>query len=155
LLVDIEDMNLLDKIFGSTDADSRSNGVLISDIAKYGNRRKDIKELYKRLPSLELYAKIIKANITIRDEGKIVVGDEEKIEIESALLSNGMKMVTLFIEKEDPRLLPNFIGMKAREALEMVFKIPDMEGAIIQNEESYWIAIPKREIEIIIRRFFD
>jgi hypothetical protein len=60
-------MRILEKIFGGPKLDQRDTNQLIFDLAEYGNRPTDLKELYRRMPSMAVYAKVLEANFPLQN----------------------------------------------------------------------------------------
>lgn len=145
-------MGLLRNLLGRAKPDERDTNQLIFDLAEYGVRARDLRELYRRFPSMELFAKITYADFAFESGSKHVVGQGETLAAQSATLLGGETMAQFFVDKSDPRLQPKFIGMTVREACEMVLKIDHLDGLMLCNPQDSWFAIPKSEIEKILRQ---
>jgi hypothetical protein len=131
-------------------ADKRDIHQLIFDLAEHSSRPKDLAEFYRRLQTMELYAKVVASNVELHSGGHTVAPDE-KFQIRTATLPNGQLFAEFFPDKNDERLRPTFFGIQFREACQMILRMPDLSGLIIRNRTDSWIAIPKDEIERILK----
>ena len=131
--------------------DERDVNQLIFDLAEYGNRRADVQELYRRLPSMELFAKVLEANFPIETSGtEHVIGSDEKLGIQAASLPSGQTVVQFFVDRSDPRLQPEYVSMRPREACEMVLKMDNLDGLMLCNPTDSWIASLNPELERLL-----
>lgn len=60
-------MSILQSIFRRSRPDQRGIDQLIFDLAEHGNRPADVSELYRRLPQVGFFAKVVSANFPIRN----------------------------------------------------------------------------------------
>src|SRR3990167_9303780 len=115
-------MGFLSNIFGNKN-DTRNTNKLIFELAEYNNRKSDIQELYRRFPSMEIFAKVVQADFSLQNGAKHVVCQGENLGCQSVTLPGGQRLAQFFADKSDPRLRPNFVGMNSREAFEMILKM--------------------------------
>jgi len=144
-------MVLLSKLFGRLKPDERDINKLIFDLAEHGARTNDVKELYRRFASMELFGKIVGASFPLKDGVKLVVAQGEILTTQYTTLPGGQKMAQFFVDKSDARLLPEFFGMTAREAFEMVLKVVDVDGLMLYTPQDFWFAMLKAEVERVLR----
>jgi len=145
-------MRILDKIFGGPRLDQRDTNHLILDLAEHGNRPADLRELYRRLPSMEVYAKVLEANFSLQDGARHVIGSGEVLKIQNATLPSGHSLAQFFVDKSDSRLQPNYIGISPREACQMALKIDGFSGLIFCNPTGSWVALLKPELERLLQK---
>ena len=147
-------MGILDKLFGGPKPDERDNNQLIFDIAEYNSRPADMQELFRRLPSLLLFSKVVKSNVKLAGGTTHVVQAGEVIGLQTVSLPNGYTMTQFFINETDERLKPSYIGMSAKEALQMTLKGAGVDGLILCNSKISWVALVRPKIEEILKRDF-
>jgi hypothetical protein len=140
-------MAFLKKLFSKQN--ERSLDQVIFDIAEYGNRECDLKELYNRLPGLEIYSKIAASNIPLKDGQSHIISVNENLSLFTVKIQNEFTLIQFFINKADPRLEPEFISMDAMKALEMTLKSANVDGIAICNSKESWVALQKPEIQNI------
>lgn len=133
------------------DLEKRDINQLVFDLAEYGNRARDVQELYRRLGSMKLFAKVVYANTSPLPEGRHVVQKGETIKLLAATLPGGQRMARFHVDKSDPRLQPDFVGVSAREAFEMVLATEQLDGLMLCNPRDSWFAMLKEEIERLLR----
>jgi hypothetical protein len=144
-------MSLLKRIFGEPSPDPRDTNQLISDLAQHRQRPKDMRELYRRLPRMEVYASVREANFPLQNAGYHVVAPGEVLKISKCTLPNGHILAPFFVDRTDPRLARPFMGMSVRNACEMVLKMHDITGLMLYNPGDYWIALLKPELERLLK----
>jgi hypothetical protein len=145
-------MRILDRIFGRPKLDLRDTNQLIFDLAEHGNRPADLRELYRRLPSMEVYAKVLEANFPLHDGARHVIRPSEVVKIQNATLPSGHKLAQFFVDRTDSRLQPNYIGISPREACQMVLKIDGLGGLVLCNSTDSWVALLKPELETLLQK---
>src|SRR6202043_1790478 len=124
-------MKFLNSILGRPKPDRRDMDQLIFDLAEHGNRPADLSELYRRMAGIEVFAKVLSANFPLQNGTRHIVGPGQNLQIQSASLPTGQNMAQFFVDKADPRLRPQFVGMSPREACEMVLKLDSLAGLLI------------------------
>jgi len=145
-------MSILKSILGGRKIDQRDTNRLIFDLAEHGNRPADLQELYRRLPSMELFGKVSDANFPFDDGARHVVRPGEILKLQSASIPGGHCLVQFFTNRTDPRLRPRYIGILSRDACEMVLKMDGFDGLMLCNPSDSWIALLKPELERLLRR---
>ncbi len=145
-------MRILDTIFGRPKLDQRDTNQLIFDLAEHCNRPADLRELYRRLPSMEVYAKVLEANFPLQNGARRVIGPGEVLKIQNATLPSGHKLAQFFVDRTDSRLQPNYIGISPREACQMALKIDGLSGLILCNPTNSWVALLKPELERLLQK---
>jgi hypothetical protein len=145
-------MKIFKSIFGGAKPDSRDMDQLIFDLAEHGNRPSDLRELYRRLPKLEIFAKVRSANFPLEKGSRHVIAPGEDLHIQTVLLPNGQSFAEFFVDRADPRLGQQFIGMSPRAACEMVLKGDNLAGLRIRNSRNSWIALLKPELQRLLQK---
>jgi hypothetical protein len=126
---------------------------LIYDIAEY-KRSDDYMLLYEKTLNREMFFSIISTNKTVDGtQLRVQKKDEIKVPITSEL--NGKKMVVFYTSSQDTRLGTPYAGIWGDKGLEMVSKMPEADGVVIQNKDSSWVAITKQQILILLETFKD
>jgi hypothetical protein len=143
-------MRWISRLFGRAEADARDINQLIFDIAEH-SYPSDKQELYRRFHFMEVYTKVYETNVKLPNGGKHVVKKGDRIIIETARLPGGQCVALFFVDKSDPRLLPEFIGMTVPEACAMVLRIDDIDGMMLCNLNDSWFAMMKDEIKRVAR----
>jgi hypothetical protein len=141
-------MSILRKLLGRPD--ERSLNQLITDLTAKKNRSSDVRELYRRLPTLSLFTKLLHSSFDIQRGARHVVGEGEQLQIQTARLHGGQHLVVFYVDKSDARLSPAFGGFNAREAFEMVLKITNVDGMMLCNPANDWFALLKPEIQRLL-----
>lgn len=116
------------------------------------NRPADLRELYRRLPSMEIYAKVLEANFPLQDGTRRVIGSSEVLKIQNATLPSGHSLAQFFVDRTDLRLQPNYVGMTPREACQMTLKIDGLAGLMLCNPSNSWVALLKPELERLLQK---
>jgi hypothetical protein len=147
-------MKILERIFGTGKDDDRSLNQLIFDLAEH-HRQSDRQELYRRLKGIEIFANIATANFPLPPYGTQHKIDEGQIlGVPSVKLPGGQFMVQFFIDRSDPRLRAECIGMATKDAFVMAMKGPSVEGLVLCNLTNSWVAFLKPEIERLLKGDF-
>jgi len=68
-------------------------------------------------------------------------------------IGHGQKAVVLFTSKDNANLNKNFGGIEWKRALEMLLKMPQADGLILQNNESAWVGIDKQKATVLLESF--
>ena len=144
-------MKILQRILGVPKPDPRDTNQLIFDLVEHGNRQSDLKELYRRLPGMEFFAKVLSSNFPLQSGARITIGSGQVLQIQNATLPGGFCMAQFFIDSTDPRLQPQFLSISPREAFEMVLKMDSLTGLLICNSQNSWIALLKPEIRRLLK----
>jgi hypothetical protein len=141
-------MGLFQKIFGNT-ADPRDNDQLIFDLAEYGNRPPDLRELYRRLPKLQLFCNVIASNFPFENGASIKIGPGQILHIETATLPSHGAFVRLFVSRDDARLRRPYVGIEWLEACKMALRM-EVNGLVLHNSKNSWVALPKSELKSLL-----
>jgi hypothetical protein len=144
-------MKFLDNIFGKSKPDRRDMDQLIFDLAEHGNRPADLKELYRRMAGIEVFAKLLSANFPLQNGARHTIEPGQKMQILAATLPTGQVMAQFFVDRADARLRPQFVSLSSREACEMVLKMENLAGLIICNSKNSWIALLKPELQRLLK----
>ncbi len=115
---------------------------LIYQIAEY-NRDEDVMQFYKLLRKSEIFSSIEKRSHL----------NEDKIQFPYTLVNNN-KLVMFYTQPDDPRLSRPYAGMPGNKALEMVLKVAEVDGMIIQSHKrDAWFAMTKPQIANILEHY--
>jgi hypothetical protein len=116
---------------------------LIFDIAEFG-KRSDVDEIYTRLKHLELYASVVSANFPFDNGAQVKIDAGRQLTIPTAKI-NGREFIVFLVDKADPRLGQNFVGMNASEAFNMVERIDSLSGIILYNNKQSYFGIERQD----------
>lgn len=145
-------MSILKSIFGRSKRDERGIDQLIFDLAEHGNRPADVSELYRRLPHMELFARVLSANFPLQNGSRHTIGPGQNLQIQSASLPGGQNLAQFFIDRADPRLGSHFMSVSPREACSMVLKMDALSGMVICNTKNSWVALLKPELQRLLKK---
>ena len=145
-------LRFLRNLIGQKKPDLRTTSQLIYDLAEYGNRRADLRELYRRLPTMPLFAKVLSANFIIERGKRHTVTDGEILAIESAAINNYKNIVRFYVDESDKKLLPKYVLMTGREVYEMVLKIKDCDGLQLCNPSDSWVVLLRPEVQELLKQ---
>ena len=145
-------MKILQSIFGRPKPDLRDTDQLIFDLAEHGNRPADVSELYRRLPTMDLFAKVVSANFPLKNGARHTIGPGQNLQIQNASLPSGHCLAQFFIDRADSRLGSQFMSISPKAACEMVFKIESISGLLICNSKNSWIALLKPELQRLLKK---
>jgi hypothetical protein len=106
----------------------------------------DYKELFEKLPGVELFFNVITAPDTKSGTGRA----PEPISTPLVDAGNGLNAVLFFTSKESALLKAPFGGIVWERALEMFLSIPDADGLIIQNEDADYVGIEKAKAKELL-----
>ncbi|PXF30702.1 hypothetical protein WH50_13995 [Pokkaliibacter plantistimulans] len=104
----------------------------------------DYNELFELLKGKELYFNFIKPE-----------KNNEPLRVPLARVGEKIRAVVFFTKRENKKLEKSHGGIVWEKALEMVAKMDDADGLIIENSERAWIAINKGTIQKIITNTFE
>ena len=145
-------MSILQSIFGKPKIDERDIDQLIFDLAEHGNRPADMRELYRRLPNIDLFAKVLSANFPIRNGTRHTIGQGQNLQIQSASLPGGHNLAQFFVDRSDSRLGTHFISISPSEACSMVLNMSALSGLLICNSKNSWVALLKPELQRLLKK---
>lgn len=144
-------MGILRKIsalFKQQKKESLRLNELIWEIAEH-QREEDYLELYERLRRAIVCLPVNKDHA--HPAGwKVPVGEASNLKTSVAEVQ-GLKVVPVFIDPRDQRLIESFVLIDAIEALRMVLRMPEADGLLIQNREISWVAFDTEKIRWILR----
>ena len=63
----------------------------------------------------------------------------------------GLRAVLLFTSKDNANLKKPFAGMPWQKALEMIVKMPQADGLVLQNKDAAWVAIDKKRAGVLLK----
>jgi hypothetical protein len=98
----------------------------------------DYSAVFKALKGKEVYV-----NVSTSDSGSMSVP--------LALVGQNLKAAIFYTDRGDSRLQKNFGGMPWEKALEMVIKMPNADGLVIQGNTSAWIALEKQKVAELLK----
>jgi hypothetical protein len=136
-------MNKLKKTFNEVDIDK-----LVYEIAEY-KREKDYELFLKEILNRELYFSIVQAE-KVRNTSVNSKMTERNLSVPSTTMFNELKMIVMHTSKDDERLSNPYAGINGLKGLEMVLKMPKVDGLVIQNKESSWVGLRKEKIENLL-----
>ena len=145
-------MSILQRIFGKPRFDERDIDQLIFDLAEHGNRPADRRELYRRLPNMELFARVLTANFPLQNGSQHTIGPGQNLQIQSASLASGHNLAQFFIDRSDSRVGSHFISISPREACSMVLTMDALSGLLICNSKNSWVALLKPELQRLLKK---
>ena len=131
--------------------DGRDIDQVIFDYATH-QRPRDHRRILEMLRGRELYASIASSNVPLEHGRQRVVGPGDSIQLRTGSLPNGMSCAIFYVDRSDARLGPNYAGLTASEAFEMVLKT-DLDALLIQNSKDSWVAIPRKELAAIRAKY--
>lgn len=76
--------------------------------------------------------------------------NNEETTVPLALIGDDLRAVIFFTTQDDKRLNDNFGGIEWEKGLEMVLKMPDADGLVVQSSSDAWIAVKKNTIEELL-----
>jgi hypothetical protein len=134
----------------NTKEDKRDLEQVIFDIAEH-NQDKDYFRMYELLKDRELY---LPADPNSLPEdfvpgSRLVTDSSHQIRISNAKGPNGELLIPAVTTESHPTLQGGYIGMRWSDFLEMVLKIPEAWGALIQGETSY-VGFDRERIKYIL-----
>lgn len=126
---------------------------VIHDIAEY-NKDEDFNKLYEILIDRELFLPTIKQTIPnhlVPDE-KFITNSCDEILMSKVDGPDGKALIPVATTENSPIISDEYLRIDWFEFLEMVLKVEDVFGALIQGTTS-WIIIDKERIEYILVNF--
>lgn len=75
------------------------------------------------------------------------------MQVPLAKVGNGIRAVVFYISRQDGRLTEPHGGMPWKRALEMVLKIPDADGLLVQNLADAWISLKKEKVRELLQKY--
>ncbi|MDQ1920233.1 hypothetical protein [Massilia pseudoviolaceinigra] len=75
-----------------------------------------------------------------------------RMETSTVEVASGSSAVVFFISKKHPKIKAPFAGMPWKKALEMVIKMPDVDGMIVQGGDSAWIGLNKVKMHTLLSK---
>lgn len=144
-------MNLFGARLGRIGPEDKNLNQLIFDIAEH-QRARDIEEIYKRLRHLDLFAPILGANFELEDGRKTLI--EKGMDLRTPTTQiQGMAFAVFLVNKTDPRLGDNFIGMNAAEVFDMVEKTNHLAGFAFYNDRESFFGIARQDFPMLRNRY--
>ena len=135
------------------DTDPRDIDRLIFDIAEQ-RRPRDFRLLYQRLRDMPLFAPVIDSTVADTPAGTPhVVQPNEKITLPVPTLPSGGRFTPFCVADDDPRLTLRYARFTARAAFERTLADPDLDGLLLQNRGISWVALPRRNLKRLLKRY--
>ena len=142
------------KLFGKkNNEDPRDVEQVIYDVAE-SNKDEDFHRLYELLIDKELYIPIDPASLP-KDTlpgSKIVTDSSSQIRVKTVQGPGGQFLVPSSTSTEHQIVQSGYVGMKWFDYLEMVLKIPEAWGALLQGKTSY-VGFDKERIKYILGKY--
>jgi hypothetical protein len=131
--------------------DRRDIDQVIFDIAEH-QRPRDHARLFRLLHGRQLFASVESSNVPFEDGRQLVVGSGDDIQLKTGRLPNGMSCAVFYVDRNDARLGPQYVGLTAPAAFEMVSKTT-VDALLIQNTHDSWVAFPRLELARLRARY--
>jgi hypothetical protein len=128
----------------------RSIDKLIYDIVEH-KKSDDYMILYEKLLNSELFFSII-TDAEKSDGTQLRVKNRDQIRVPMTSSFNGLNMLVFHTSSQDVRLSKPYAGIRGDKGFEIVSKMPEADGLIIQNNESSWIGLRKEQIKRLLAK---
>lgn len=141
-------MSIFDRFFSRSQS-PRTVDALIRDIAD-NQRPEDYSEFFRLLPELQLFLPLagpLPASIP-RGE-KIVVSAGTEIRARTVSVQ-GLECVLVFTSADHPNLGSDYAGLDGREALQMVERIPNIDGLLVQSTGTGWVGLDRQKVTHVL-----
>ena len=126
----------------------RTIDSLIRDIADH-QRPDDYSEFFRRLPTLQLFIPIVgPLPASIPSGERIVIRAGMEIKARTALVQD-LECVLAFTSNDNPNLGNDYAGIEGREALQMVLRIPNMGGLLVQSTGT-GVALDRQKVSHVL-----
>ena len=134
------------------DTDPRDIDRLIFDIAEQ-RRAGDFRLLYRRLRDMPLFAPVLGSSVAIPIGTPHTVEPNETITLPVSTLAGGGRFTPFCVANDDPRLTLRYARFTARAAFERTLADADLDGLLLQNRGISWVALPRRDLKRLLRRY--
>jgi hypothetical protein len=129
----------------------RNVDSLINDIADY-EKAEDYSELLTLLPNLSLFlslAEPLPEGIPLGQ--KIEVKHGMVIKLRTASVQS-LKLLPVFTSSTNPKLAKAYGEIEGREVLQMVVKMPDIDGLLVQSSGTAWVIVKRDKISDVLSK---
>ena len=141
-------MSIFDRFFNRSQS-LRTVDALIRDIADH-QRPEDYSEFFRLLPELQLFLPLAGPLPTSIPRGeKIVVSAGTEIRARTASIQ-GLECVLVFTSADHPNLGADYAGLDGREALQMVERIPNIGGLLVQSTGTGWVGLDRQKVTHVL-----
>ncbi len=133
--------------------DPRDIEQVIYDVAE-SNKDEDFHRLYELLLDKELYIPIDTDSLPKNavSGSKIVTDASNQIKVKNVIGPDGQLMIPSSTLREAPLVQGGYVGIEWFEYLEMVLKVPEAWGALLQGKTSY-VGFDKERINYILAKY--
>lgn len=128
---------------------------LIFEIVEH-QKDEDFQMLYKLMKGREFYLPAVMESLPTRAEPgeKIVIKSTDQVMVKKVLGPNNLPYVSASTNVNHPLVKEGCVGIEGFELLEMVLKIEDVYGLLLQSATSY-LAFDKQRISYILGKKID
>ncbi len=119
------------------------NNEEINSIIEQASKRKsddDYNLLFDRVKGQELFFNLLNENDS----------NNNNLQVPMVSVGENLKAVVFFVSKNDKRLSDKYAGIVWERGLEMVLKMPNAKGIVIQSSSDAWVAVSRKIIEKLL-----
>ena len=139
------------KNFFRSSKPNRDINSLLHSIADH-KRAEDYSEFFQLLPSLQLFLPLttpLPNDLPRGEQFQVEAGVEIKAQTVSI---KGLECVLVFTSENNPNLGDDYAGIEGREVLQMVLKLPNIDGLVVQSSGTGWVGLDKQKISYVLSR---
>jgi hypothetical protein len=133
--------------------DLRDIEQIIFDVAEY-NKDEDFHRLYELMIGRELFLPVDPDTLpgNSKPGDKVVTDSSMQIKVKNVQAPNGDTLVPCATLESSQLVKDGYIGMDWFGFLEMVLKIPEASGVLIQGKTS-WVGFDKGRVQYILEKY--